>query len=152
MSCNKKDKCMNDAEELPTVSTSDMRARFEEGITRVWKRSPFEGSVCKDLPRLARRITVRSREGTLLAPDAVPEVQPTAQSTFAVITRLVLLLVHELQPETEAAVKTGLAAIAIDMVEDLEMVMPDVIKLLGEDSKAMRVLKLIDQSVSSTLT
>ncbi|CAB1119353.1 unnamed protein product [Ectocarpus sp. CCAP 1310/34] len=71
------------------------------------------------------------------------------EETWALITRLTSTLVHELEPEKMAEVERGLASIAarVTGTTDLEMVVPELIDLLGGDSKALRALKMVDQRV-----
>lgn len=59
--------------------------------------------------------------------------------------RLVSTLVRELEPQMLHHVERGLmnmAALVTDRT-DLEMVVPELIRLLGEDSKALRALKMV---------
>ncbi|CAM9217924.1 unnamed protein product [Phaeothamnion confervicola] len=47
---------------LESLNTELLRERFEATLRQIW-RSP--GSLAKDLPRLARRVTIRTREGVV---------------------------------------------------------------------------------------
>lgn len=48
------------AEVDPRWSTEDESEAFTTGVRRIWQRPASEGSLSKDLPRLARRITIRT--------------------------------------------------------------------------------------------
>lgn len=43
------------------TSNEDESEAFTSGVRRIWQRPAAEGSLCKDLPRLAGRITIRTR-------------------------------------------------------------------------------------------
>ena len=59
--------------------------------------------------------------------------------------RLVSTLVRELEPQRLGYVERGLMDMAARVTDrtDLEMVVPELIRLLGEDSKALRALKMV---------
>lgn len=70
------------------------------------------------------------------------------EETWGLIMRLVSTLVRELEPQMLHHVERGLmnmAALVTDRT-DLEMVVPELIRLLGEDSKALRALKMVRHS------
>lgn len=61
------------------------------------------------------------------------------------IMRLTTTLVGELEPQNLAMVERGLFHIAARVTDttDLEMVVPELINLLGGDGKALRALKMV---------
>lgn len=63
------------------------------------------------------------------------------------ITRLTTTLVRELEPERLSEVQRGLAQVAsrVTTTTDLEMVVPELIHLLGGDGKALRALKMVSE-------
>lgn len=65
--------------------------------------------------------------------------------TWALIEGLVITLVRELEPHRLAEVQIGLQEIASRVVvtTELEMVVPELILFLGEDSKALKALKMV---------
>lgn len=87
------------------------------------------------------RLVRRGRD--VLPPDPTQAQGP--EETWALIARLTLTLVHELEPERMAEVERGLASIAdrVTGTTDLEMVVPELIDLLGGDGKALRALKMV---------
>ncbi|CAM9367298.1 unnamed protein product [Scytosiphon promiscuus] len=127
----------------------DESENFTSGVRRIWQRPAHEGSLCKDLPRLARRITIRTRRG-VTPPDPSYTQHPMGpEETWALIAHLTSTLVYELEPERAAEIDRGLANIAtrVTATTDLEMVVPELIRLLGGDGKALRALKMVDQGV-----
>lgn len=56
-----------------------------------------------------------------------------------------MTLVRELEPERFSEVQRGLAHVAsrVTATTDLEMVIPELIHLLGGDGKALRALKMV---------
>lgn len=67
------------------------------------------------------------------------------EQTWALIMRLTMTLVGELEPQNLAMVERGLFNIAAKVTDttDLEMVVPELINLLGGDGKALRALKMV---------
>lgn len=70
------------------------------------------------------------------------------EETWALIARLATTLVRELEPQKLAHVEAGLFHIAARVTDttDLEMVVPELIHLLGGDGKALRALKMVSSS------
>lgn len=68
---------------------------FAAGVRAIWQRPTFAGSLAKDLPRLARRITVRTRTGRWVV------IFPCFHSSVDRSNRNVLLLrsIHKLQQQ-----------------------------------------------------
>ena len=135
-----------------TASPVDQQQRFEEALRAIWVRDWKDGSMAKDLPRLARRVTVRTRDGVLLAPEeaSTAAAGSSAADTFSRITALVMQLTNLLEPTAASRIAAGLAAIGSDVTDQtqLEEVVPAVAELLGPESKTLGLLKLIDQNVS----
>lgn len=48
----------------PRWTNEDESEAFTSGVRRIWQRPASEGSLCKDLPRLAHRVTIRTRRYT----------------------------------------------------------------------------------------
>lgn len=69
------------------------------------------------------------------------------EETWALIAHLTRTLVYELEPESAGEIDRGLAAIAarVTATTDLEMVIPELIRLLGGDGKALRALKMVSE-------
>lgn len=67
------------------------------------------------------------------------------EETWALISHLTTTLVRELEPERLSEVQRGLAQVAsrVTATTDLEMVIPELIQLLGGDGKALRALKMV---------
>lgn len=65
--------------------------------------------------------------------------------TWELIGRLVETLVLELEAHRLAVLKERMREIALRVTAttELEMVMPELIQLLGEDSKALKALKMV---------
>lgn len=65
--------------------------------------------------------------------------------TWALIEGIVLTLVLELEPYKFAEVQMGLRAISSRVMKttELQMVVPELILLLGEDSRALKALKMV---------
>lgn len=65
--------------------------------------------------------------------------------TWALIEELVKTLVGEMESHRTEEVDAGLRDIAsrVTSTTDLTMVMPELILLLGEDSKTLRALKMV---------
>lgn len=71
------------------------------------------------------------------------------KETWALIARIAATLVRELEPHRLAEVERGLMGIAsrVTGTTDLEMVVPELIHLLGGDGKALRALKMVSRSM-----
>ncbi|CAM9287551.1 unnamed protein product [Choristocarpus tenellus] len=69
--------------------------------------------------------------------------------TWANISRLVVTLVRELEPDRLEQVEAGLANIEsrITPSTDLEMVVPELVEEMGEESRALKALKMVEQGV-----
>lgn len=128
----------------------DANETFTAAVQRIWQRPAAHGSVAKDLPRLARRVTVRTRTGRDIVPPSPAQAESMGpKETWALIARIAATLVRELEPHRLADVERGLMGIAarVTGTTDLEMVVPELINLLGGDGKALRALKMVDQGV-----
>eukprot|EP00903_Cladosiphon_okamuranus_P010337 g9780.t1 len=134
----------------PRWTNEDESEAFTSGVRRIWQRPAAEGSLCKDLPRLARRVTIRTRRDEEASPPSLSHAHAMGPAeTWALISRLTSTLVRELEPERLSEVQRGLAHVAsrVTATTDLEMVIPELINLLGGDGKALRALKMVDQGV-----
>lgn len=49
--------------EIADTDSRDASETFTAGVRRIWQRPATRGSLAKDLPRLAHRITIRTRRG-----------------------------------------------------------------------------------------
>lgn len=69
------------------------------------------------------------------------------EETWGLIARLTITLVRELEPDRLCEVQRGLAHVAsrVTATTDLEMVVPELIHLLGGDGKALRALKMVSR-------
>lgn len=67
------------------------------------------------------------------------------EETWGLIMRLVSTLVRELEPQMLPHIERGLMSMAALITDrtDLEMVVPELILLLGEDSKVLSALKMV---------
>ncbi|CAN0275252.1 unnamed protein product [Discosporangium mesarthrocarpum] len=116
----------------------------------MWRRPALSGgSLAKDLPRLVHRVTVRTSRGSLHPPPPGSEGAQNPVSIWAMISRLVVALVEELEPESLQDLKQGLTSIAsqVTPTTELEMVVPELVNMLGEGSPALKALKMVEQGV-----
>lgn len=96
--------------------------------------------------RVASLVPRRRDQGVL--PPGPPQAQAMGpEETWGLIARLTSTLVQELEPERLSEVQRGLAEVAsrVTATTDLEMVVPELIDLLGGDGKALRALKMVSQ-------
>lgn len=65
--------------------------------------------------------------------------------TWGLIEGLVITLVGEMEAHRTVEVESGLRDIAsrVTATTELEMAMPELIRLLGEESKALKALKMV---------
>lgn len=73
--------------------------------------------------------------------------------TWALIAQLTSTLVRELEPQRLGGVERGLFEISarVTATTDLEMVVPELIHLLGGDGKALRALKMVSYDKKGVL-
>lgn len=135
------------------VDDNDAAHRFEDAVRAIWAKPTMESSMFIDLPRLVRRVTIRTREGVVLdqkdSAILTPGTRHMPTETFGLICKVVLLLVENLEQERLADVKEGLASISAEVDDSTELmhVLPAVSRLLQDTSKTHRLLKMINQNI-----
>lgn len=89
----------------------------------------------------------RRREEDVSPPDPSQAQAMGPEETWALISHLTSTLVRELEPERLSEVQRGLAHVAsrVTATTDLEMVVPELIQVLGGDGKALRALKMVGE-------
>lgn len=67
--------------------------------------------------------------------------------TWALVARLAKALVEELEPHREPDVQEGLRRIGerVTSTSDLELVLPELVRLLGQESRALKVLNMVSE-------
>lgn len=95
--------------------------------------------------RFVSRFVSRSRDEDVSPPCPSHAQAMGTEETWALISHLTTTLVRELEPERLSEVQRGLAHVAsrVTATTDLEMVIPELIHLLGGDGKALRALKMV---------
>lgn len=134
---------------------------FAEGVREAWAKDVLDSAMCKDVPRLARRICITTDglahklPAKYKARTEVRHAPPAAQAsggptTFEVIAQVCTTLCELLEPERCDAVRVALATLASSDAmasADMALVMHDVVAAIGHASPVVRVLNAVHQGI-----
>jgi len=118
----------------------------------MWNKEIDDLPVCKDIPRLCRRVTVRPLQGPLYYEPSVVGADEEASNKRAVeLTRdVILAVVQALQGSTRTEeLRPQLTLIAEEASETIEpeTLVRRMLSTVGDDSSPVRLLKTIHQDI-----